>query len=137
MATLDELSMIDGVVASDEFKLDGSLVDYRSSMEMSPELPAQAAQFCATLVDGIPDARASVRESVRDAVDARAGVGIQRRAVCGRDRRGQDEGRLQRDREGRLQRAVPPPSRGVLGRSPPGGPGSSSAAAKHSTPCRN
>ena len=49
MATLDELLKIDGVVAAGEFKRDGTLVDYRASMEMSPEMAAQAAQFCATV----------------------------------------------------------------------------------------
>jgi roadblock/LC7 domain-containing protein len=49
MATLDELAKIDGVVAAGEFNLDGSLVDYRANMDMSRELAAQAAQFCATV----------------------------------------------------------------------------------------
>ncbi len=49
MATLEDLLKIDGVVAAGEFRLDGTLVDYRSSMDMSPELAAQAAQFCATV----------------------------------------------------------------------------------------
>lgn len=48
-ATLEELAKIDGVVAAGEFRLDGTLVDYRASMDMSPELAAQAAQFCATI----------------------------------------------------------------------------------------
>jgi roadblock/LC7 domain-containing protein len=48
-ATLEELAKIDGVVAAGEFKLDGTLVDYRASMDMSPELAAQAAQFCASV----------------------------------------------------------------------------------------
>lgn len=49
MASLDELLKIDGVVAAGEFRKDGSLVDYRASMDMSPELAAQSAQFCATV----------------------------------------------------------------------------------------
>lgn len=49
MATLDELLKIEGVVAAGEFKPEGSLVDYRSSMDMSPDLAAQSAQFCATV----------------------------------------------------------------------------------------
>jgi len=49
MATLDELLKIEGVVAAGEFKRDGTLVDYRASMDMSRELASQAAQFCATV----------------------------------------------------------------------------------------
>lgn len=49
MASLDELLKIDGVVAAVELRKDGSLVDYRASMDMSPQLAAQSAQFCATV----------------------------------------------------------------------------------------
>ncbi len=49
MASLDELLKIDGVVAAGEWAKDGSLKDYKAGMEMSPELAAQAAQFCATV----------------------------------------------------------------------------------------
>jgi len=49
MASLEELLKIEGVVAAGEFARDGALIDYRSSMEMSPELAAGAAQFCATV----------------------------------------------------------------------------------------
>lgn len=49
MASLEELLKIDGVVAAGEFAKDGSLVDYKSSMDMSPELARGAAQFCATV----------------------------------------------------------------------------------------
>jgi roadblock/LC7 domain-containing protein len=49
MATLDELLQIDGVVAAGEWAKDGSLTDYKASMDMSPELAAQGAQFCATV----------------------------------------------------------------------------------------
>jgi roadblock/LC7 domain-containing protein len=49
MATLDDLLQIDGVVAAGEWAKDGSLTDYKASMEMSPELAAQAAQFAATV----------------------------------------------------------------------------------------
>lgn len=48
-ATLEELTKIDGVGVAAEFRLDGALVDYRSNMDMSPELAATAAQFCATI----------------------------------------------------------------------------------------
>ncbi|MFQ5615331.1 MAG: DUF2173 family protein [Anaerolineales bacterium] len=49
MATLDELLKIDGVVAAGEFAADGELVDYKAEMDMSPELAAMSAQFCATV----------------------------------------------------------------------------------------
>jgi roadblock/LC7 domain-containing protein len=49
MASLEELLKIDGVVAAGEFARDGSVIDYKSSMDMSPELAAGAAQFCATV----------------------------------------------------------------------------------------
>ncbi len=48
-ATLDELLQIEGVVAAGEFTADGKLVDYKATMDMSPELAAQSAQFCATV----------------------------------------------------------------------------------------
>ena len=49
MASLDELLQIEGVVAAGEWAKDGSLTDYKASMDMSPELAAGAAQFCATV----------------------------------------------------------------------------------------
>jgi roadblock/LC7 domain-containing protein len=49
MASLDELLTIDGVAAAGEFAADGSLVDYKASMDMSEEMAAGAAQFCATV----------------------------------------------------------------------------------------
>ena len=49
MATLEELLNIEGVVAAGEFDPDGSLVDYRTSMDMSPEMAQMTAQFCATV----------------------------------------------------------------------------------------
>jgi roadblock/LC7 domain-containing protein len=49
MATLDELLKLDGVVAAGEFAADGTLVDYKATMDMSPELAAMSAQFSATV----------------------------------------------------------------------------------------
>jgi len=49
MATLDELLQIEGVAAAGEFRLDGSLVEYKARMEMSPELAAMSAHFCTTV----------------------------------------------------------------------------------------
>jgi roadblock/LC7 domain-containing protein len=49
MATLDELLNIEGVVAAGEFDADGTLVDYRERMGMSPEMAQMSAQFCATV----------------------------------------------------------------------------------------
>jgi roadblock/LC7 domain-containing protein len=49
MATLEDLVKVDGVVAAGEFKRDGTLVEYRANIDMSPQLAAQAAQFCATV----------------------------------------------------------------------------------------
>lgn len=49
MASLEELLKIDGVVAAGEFRPDGTLIDYRAQMDMSPELATMAAQFCATV----------------------------------------------------------------------------------------
>jgi roadblock/LC7 domain-containing protein len=49
MAKLDDLLKIDGVMAAGEFEADGTLVDYRSNMNMPPEMAAMSAQFCATV----------------------------------------------------------------------------------------
>jgi roadblock/LC7 domain-containing protein len=49
MARLDELLKIDGVVAAGEFTADGKLVDHKSKMDMSPEMAAMTAQYCATV----------------------------------------------------------------------------------------
>ena len=49
MASLEDLLTVDGVAAAGEFAPDGSLVDYKASMDMSPEMAAGAAQFCATV----------------------------------------------------------------------------------------
>jgi roadblock/LC7 domain-containing protein len=49
VATLQELLDIEGVVAAGEFNLDGSLVDFETSMDMSEEMAKMSAQFCATV----------------------------------------------------------------------------------------
>lgn len=49
MATVDDLLEIDGVVAAGEFSPDGELVEYSATMDMSEELAANAAQFCASV----------------------------------------------------------------------------------------
>jgi roadblock/LC7 domain-containing protein len=49
MARLDDLLKIDGAVAAGEFAPDGTLVDFKSSMNMSRDLAAATAQFCATV----------------------------------------------------------------------------------------
>lgn len=49
MATLDDLLKMPGVMAAGEFNADGKLVGYKAKMEMSPELAATTAQFCATV----------------------------------------------------------------------------------------
>lgn len=49
MATLAELLEVDGVLAAGEFSPDGGLVGYEATMDMSPELAAMTAQFCATV----------------------------------------------------------------------------------------
>ncbi|MBV9455587.1 MAG: DUF2173 family protein [Rubrobacter sp.] len=49
MATLDELLGIEGVVAAGEFGADGSVIDYKAKMDMSPEMAQMTAQFCATV----------------------------------------------------------------------------------------
>ncbi len=49
MATLDELLDIEGVVAAGEFNADGSLVDYKATMDMSQEMAEMTAQFTATV----------------------------------------------------------------------------------------
>jgi roadblock/LC7 domain-containing protein len=43
------LLKIPGVVAAGEFSPDGKLVDYKAKMDMSKEMAAQTAQFCATV----------------------------------------------------------------------------------------
>lgn len=49
MTTIDDLLEIEGVVAAGEFSADGELVEYGATMEMSEEMAATAAQFCATV----------------------------------------------------------------------------------------
>jgi roadblock/LC7 domain-containing protein len=49
MATLDDLLKMSGVMAAGEFSADGKLVGYKAKMEMSPELAATTAQYCATV----------------------------------------------------------------------------------------
>jgi roadblock/LC7 domain-containing protein len=49
MANLDELLRMDGVTAAGEFSADGTLLDYKAKMDMSPEIAAMSAQFCATV----------------------------------------------------------------------------------------
>ena len=49
MATLDELLKITGVVAAGEFRPDGKLVDFKAKMDMSRDMAALTAQFCATV----------------------------------------------------------------------------------------
>jgi roadblock/LC7 domain-containing protein len=48
-ATLDDLLKIEGVVAAGEFTADGKVVDFKAKMDMSPEMAAMTAQFCATI----------------------------------------------------------------------------------------
>ena len=50
MAKIDDLLKIDGVIAAGEFNLDGTLVAYKSNVNMPPEMAAMSAQFCAQLV---------------------------------------------------------------------------------------
>lgn len=47
--SLDDLVNVDGVVAAGELALDGRLVDYRATGNMTPELAAMSAQFCASV----------------------------------------------------------------------------------------
>ena len=49
MATMEELLKIEGVAAVGEFQPDGSLLNYKANMEMSPEMAGMSAQFCATV----------------------------------------------------------------------------------------
>ncbi len=49
MASLDDLLKINGVAAAGEFAADGKVVDFKANMDMSPEMAAMSAQFCATL----------------------------------------------------------------------------------------
>lgn len=49
MTTLGELLEIDGVVAAGEFSRDGELIDFETTMNMTEELAANAAQFCASV----------------------------------------------------------------------------------------
>ena len=49
MSQLDQLLDLDGVAAAGEFAADGRLLDYKAKMDMSPDLAAMSAQFCATV----------------------------------------------------------------------------------------
>ena len=49
MATLQELLDIEGVGATGEFSLDGSLLDYEAKMDMPEEMAQMIAQYCAVV----------------------------------------------------------------------------------------
>jgi roadblock/LC7 domain-containing protein len=49
MATLQELLDIEGVGATGEFSLDGSLLDYEAKMDMPEEMAQMIAQYCAAV----------------------------------------------------------------------------------------
>ena len=49
VATLDNLLKLNGVVAAVEFTPDGKLVGSQAKMDLSPEVAAMTAQFCATV----------------------------------------------------------------------------------------
>ena len=49
MASLDDLLKIDGIAAAGEFAADGELVQYKANMDMSQEMAAMSAKFCATV----------------------------------------------------------------------------------------
>jgi roadblock/LC7 domain-containing protein len=49
MATLQELLDIEGVGATGEFSLDGSLLDYEAKMDMPEEMAQKTAQYCAAV----------------------------------------------------------------------------------------
>ena len=49
MATLQELLDIEGVVAAEEFSLDGSLLDYEAKIDISEETAQMTAEFCAVV----------------------------------------------------------------------------------------
>jgi roadblock/LC7 domain-containing protein len=49
MASLEQLLQIEGVVAAGEWTTDGSLIDYKASIDISPGLMAGAAAFCETI----------------------------------------------------------------------------------------
>lgn len=47
--SLEDLLGMEGVLAAGEFSSDGSLVEYEANMDMSEELAATTARFCATV----------------------------------------------------------------------------------------
>jgi roadblock/LC7 domain-containing protein len=49
VSSINDLLNLDGVIAAGEFRPDGTLIDYQSKTDMSPELAAMSAQFCATV----------------------------------------------------------------------------------------
>ncbi|MGH2495658.1 MAG: DUF2173 family protein [Ktedonobacteraceae bacterium] len=49
VAILDDLLKLNGVVAAVEFTPDGKLVGYQAKMDLSSEIAAMTAQFCATV----------------------------------------------------------------------------------------
>ena len=49
MDTLQELLDIEGVGATGEFSLDGSLLDYEAKMDMPEEMAQMIAQYCAAV----------------------------------------------------------------------------------------
>ncbi len=49
MTSLDDLLKIDGVAAAGEWAADGSLVEYKSNMDMPQEMATMGAQFRGTV----------------------------------------------------------------------------------------
>lgn len=48
-ATLDDMLKLKGAVLAGEYAVDGTLVGYKATMDVPPELAAMAAQFCAAI----------------------------------------------------------------------------------------
>ena len=49
MATIEEILQMPGVAAVGVFQPDGTVVDYKANMDMTPEMAGMSAQFCATV----------------------------------------------------------------------------------------
>ena len=49
MTTLNQLLELNGLVVAGEFAADDKLIDFKTKMEMPPEMAPMTAQFCATV----------------------------------------------------------------------------------------
>ncbi len=103
--TLDDLLTLHGVVAAGEVTPDGRLVEYKTKMDMSPELAAMTAQFCATVTMVFHTLAGAFTHLSQMQWVPKPGLSLLGRRLDGGHRR--QPGRVCPNSEGGLQSGVP------------------------------